>query len=369
MYYVEKIKDAGTKSWFVLVDSEEVGIVEEATKYLKHKTLEECSPNTIRKMAYSLAYYYEYIRQANLTLGEVLLMKYAEQHEHFVGFLMWLKAGRHTCKERIPNNTTCNSYLEMVFGFYCFLLSHYEPEGRIRVLEDREVFYSGEAGVRFGRGIKTFRGYLPAEEAKGRTVEEDKIIRLLEATSCIRDKLLILLLAETGFRIGELLGVKYSRDIDYDNHTINVEYREDNPNEARAKYAEYRRALMRSQTFDVLMQYIAENRKLLQNTEFLFVNLSGENRGKPMSVNAVYSVFRGLERRTGIKATPHMFRHYYANERRKAGWSIVFIAQALGHRHLATTEQYMNIEDWELEEAMQQYYEQHAGLLDVSKLI
>ena len=35
-------------------------------------------------------------------------------------------------------------------------------------------------------------------------------------------QLLLLMLAETGYRIGELLGVKYVKDIDYRNHMIRV---------------------------------------------------------------------------------------------------------------------------------------------------
>ena len=34
-----------------------------------------------------------------------------------------------------------------------------------------------------------------------------------------QDQLLIMLLAETGYRIGEILGVNYTRDIDYERHT------------------------------------------------------------------------------------------------------------------------------------------------------
>lgn len=47
-----------------------------------------------------------------------------------------------------------------------------------------------------------------------------------------RDKLLLLLLEETGFRIGEILGIKYTTDIDFENKKVFVRYRETNPNGA-----------------------------------------------------------------------------------------------------------------------------------------
>ena len=89
--------------------------------------------------------------------------------------------------------------------------------GDVKVLENRDISYSSPVGVRFRRSIKTFRGYLPNEESIGRTIEEDKIKILLEASDSIRNKLLILLLAETGFRIGEILGIRYAKDIDHAN--------------------------------------------------------------------------------------------------------------------------------------------------------
>lgn len=153
------------------------------------------------------------------------------------------------------------------------------------------------------------------------------------------------MLAETGFRIGEVLGIRYTEDIDYENHTIKVIFREDNENYARAKNAEIRRAKISNETFDILMFYIAENRKMLNKTKYLFITLSGNTKGQPLTANAVYSVFRLLKKKTGIAVTPHMLRHYYANERRKVGWSLDKISKALGHKQLATTESYMNIED------------------------
>ena len=37
--------------------------------------------------------------------------------------------------------------------------------------------------------------------------------------------MLILLTSELGFRIGEILGIDYTKDIDYENHEIRVDFR------------------------------------------------------------------------------------------------------------------------------------------------
>ena len=36
---------------------------------------------------------------------------------------------------------------------------------------------------------------------------------------------MILLTSELGFRIGEILGIDYTKDIDYENHEIRVDFR------------------------------------------------------------------------------------------------------------------------------------------------
>ena len=50
------------------------------------------SPNTIRRSAFALSYYLNYMDENQLHLDDIYKMKYAEQHEHFTDFLIWLKA-------------------------------------------------------------------------------------------------------------------------------------------------------------------------------------------------------------------------------------------------------------------------------------
>lgn len=70
-------------------------------------------------------------------------------------------------------------------------------------------------------------------------------------------------------------------------------------------------------------------------------------------------MLRRLERKTGIKASPHMLRHYFANARRKDGWKLEMISQALGHRNIETTMKYLNITEDELIEVSDAFYNRH----------
>ena len=206
-------------------------------------------------------------------------------------------------------------------------------------------------------------------ERKVRAAEQNEILTLLKACTNCRDQLLILLAAETGYRIGEILGIDYTKDIDFKNHTIRIYFRDDNENGARAKNAEYRRAKVSNETFEFLMYYLAEYRKILQHQQFLFINIAGDDEGKALDVEAVYSMFRRMEHKTGIKVTPHMLRRYFAVMRRKAGWRLEMISEALGHKHLETTIKYLNIVDDELLEASDAYYAKHSALYNVQQLL
>lgn len=223
-------------------------------------------------------------------------------------------------------------------------------------------------GIRLQTTHRVFKGYLP-EEHIGRTIEQENLLILLEHCTNLRDRVLLLLLAETGFRIDEMLGIRYTQDIDYQSRCLKVRFRENNANGARAKNAEYRRAKISAETFEVLMCYLAEHREILKNTEYLFVNLSGAYLGEPLGVNGVYAMLRRLEKKTGIKATPHMLRHYFANERRKAGWDLLLISKALGHRKIATTEKYLDVGSEELVAATDLYFQNHKNLYAIDQLL
>lgn len=173
----------------------------------------------------------------------------------------------------------------------------------------------------------------------------------------------------TGFRIGEVLGIDYTRDIDYERHTISVYFRDDNENNARAKNAEYRRAKVSDATFNFLLRYISEYRKLLQHQTLLFINIAGATAGKPMLLESVYDMFLRMAAKTGIKLTPHMFRRYFANVRWDENWSLELISQALGHKHLDTTIRYLGILDDKLMEASRDFYEKHSDTFGIKDLL
>ena len=80
-------------------------------------------------------------------------------------------------------------------------------------------------------------------------------------------------------------------------------------------------------------------------------------------------MLRRLEKKTGIKASPHMLLHYFANARRKDGWKLEMISQALGHRNIETTMKYLNITEDELIEVSDAFYNRHQAMYGVQNLL
>ena len=370
-YAVESVSE-GAVTYYYIQNRETMEIVLLPSKYLKHKIKASRSPNTVRRAAFAICYYLEYLKEIPMEITQVYGLAFEKQSEHFVDFLHWLKAGNHRSDEKNLkpiHNGTCNAYLEDVFRFYLFIETEYERLGNLKVLSYSYHMAVNAAGVQKKLRYQAFKGYLKAEERNVRPAEHEEIITILKACANCRDQLLILLLAETGFRIGELLGVDYVRDIDYKSHMIGVYFRDDNENHARAKNAEYRKAKISEETFEFLLYYLAEYRELLQHQEKLFINISGDTAGQPMTADGVYSMRNRIKEKTGIFITPHMLRRYFANMRRKAGWRLELIQQALGHKHIDTTIKYLNIVDDELLEASQQFYEKHSALYGIQELL
>ena len=369
-YYVDTIVDGKTK-YYIIRCRNDMQMVTGASRYLVYKTKTGCSPNSVKRFAFSISYYLCFLDFNKLTVGDVFEMKYDKQHLHFISFLNWVKQGRHInpILKGTPNNSTCNAYLRDVFGWFQYLEKVCDEFGDLKVFSSHIVSFANSKGVRFQMNRRYFRGFLKEEESYGRTIDKESIQILLDNCTNIRDQLLLLLLAETGFRIGELLGIRFPDDLDCNNRTLRVFFRDDNSNGARAKNAEYRRAKISQDTFDILLVYISTYRNLIIESCTLFILIEGTMKGRPLTKDAVYAMLIRLEKKTGIKATPHMLRHYFANARRKNGWDLPLIAQALGHKNIETTERYLNIEEDELFDAMDKYNKSVKGLYSLEGLI
>lgn len=376
-YKVEMQKDKAVKYYYILnLETYEVETL--PTKYLTYLTRANRSPNTIRRCAFSICWYMKYLEEKQMGIQDVYVMDYETQFTFFSEYLHWMKSGNHKDEPewerqgktmKLPDNGTCNAYLKDVFRFYSFLEQSSDGNEQLSVLSYSQMTMPNAIGVRRTIRVKAFKGYLKAEERNVRAAQKNEILTILEACTNCRDQLLILMISELGFRIGEILGVDYAKDIDYECREVRVDFRDDNENDARAKNAEERSGKLSKDTFDFLMYYMAEYWDLLQHQNYLFINIKGDSIGQPMKVDSVYDMLERMEKKTGIKITPHMLRRHYANTRWEAGWPLELLSQTLGHKHLDTTIRYLNVIDNKIKDASREFYERHSDIYGIQKLL
>lgn len=368
-YEVGTAKDGPIRYYFVR-EGESLEIETLTAKYLVHKTKGNRSPNTVRRAAYALCFYLEYLNEKQMSPTELYWLSYDEQYQLFTGFLTWMKENSYKAPDqKIPKNKTCNAYLRDVFRFYFFLEQEQPEIGNLKVLSYQQTVVANATGSRKTLRYRSFKGYLKEEERDVRAATREEVLATLKACTNCRDQLLILMISELGFRLGEILGVDYTKDIDYETHEVKVRFRADNENEARAKNAEERRGKLSDETFQFLLYYISEYRELLQHQTFLFINIAGDTRGKPLKAASVYDMFDRMEKKTGVRLTPHMIRRYFGNLRYEAGWALELISYAYGHRHLETTTIYLDIIDDRLIDASNRFYEETKDVYGADALL
>lgn len=365
-YAVVPLYSRGRKN-YLIQKKEDMSYLYLPSKYLKHLSLVRESPNTVKKVAFSITYYLRYLSEKSLRLKYVFALSYGCQTEHFKEFLLWIKYGTHMDnKTAVVKNNTCNSYLGDVFGWLQYLHMEFGDEyPEIKVLIPKGAYYCRSLGAVVPSGTRTtFEGYLPKEDTCGETLNKDEVFQLLNACTNVRDKLQIALMTETGMRAGELLGIHYDEDIDLKDKTIQIRFRERNKNEARAKNRENRKVQLSDSVYRLLVEYMATYAEDLKKHRYLFVNLQGEKMGDVEYMNTLQAMFRRLEEKTGIYDRPHMLRYYFAQSRLDAGWKLPMIANALGHKDTRTTELYLRIPEKERLAASKEYFELYGSLID-----
>jgi len=73
------------------------------------------------------------------------------------------------------------------------------------------------------------------------------------------------------------------------------------------------------------------------DSDYVFVNLWAEPRGRPLAYPAVYDLVVRLRRAMGVAFGPHLFRHTYATWLLRCGAGMEAVKELLGHASVATT--------------------------------
>jgi len=319
--------------------------VEPIQRFLNYCRKRGLAASTVETYAYRLVDYWRWLEYKALRWDAVGLDELAD-------FVNWYLLGgdvevideafRECVSRRSPK--TVNQAVTAVQGLYEF----HALEGRIDEKRFTKLAHGWGKRGGFLRGIvksgpeRRERIKLKEPKVFPGCLSDAEVARLVEACLSYRDKLIVMLLRETGLRRGELLGLHLVdvQEVDVTGRLRVV--RRHNPNGAWAKGAERvvpilhnRCAVQEMLRLYLLEEYPPEAERLGHG--MLFVSLEGKQRGQPMSLVRLNKLFEELHSRTGIKAHPHLFRHTLATRLLQMGYPDYYVQQLLGHRSISTT--------------------------------
>lgn len=172
--------------------------------------------------------------------------------------------------------------------------------------------------------LKTIKTTIPQ-------ITKDSIKKILDyfKTSNVdrNNKLMFLLILTTGIRTSEVINIK-NKNIDLQNNTIKLDF---------TKNGEARNIYIVDQIKELLIS-------TMNNKEFLFY----DSHNNQMTANGVRKFFKRLKHTLNIQIlSPHKLRHYYATTIYKKSLDLYLVKNLLGHKSLAMTQIYLDIDNSE----------------------
>ncbi len=325
----------------------------------------EWSPNTVRGYATGLAQWWTFLEQRDEAgrwdeLGVPAV----------AAFLSWQRNGRTVehalgAPARAPSDETLQARLAALISFYRWQAAMYEVPvaGRLLKGAPRRAPARGLLAHLNSRAVAVPSSLVRVRKSRRRDrpplLLPQQVQAVLDGCALfdsdagewrgnLRDRLLFALLAETGMRLGEALGMRIS-DFAMGRGAIpHVEIvpREDNSNGARVKMMRARRVYVGVDLERLYADYLthlvgraAELGLPVAADDALFVNLDRPPFLSALREGTVRDKVTALKRR-GIGPadwTPHWFRHSHATALLLGGTPDWVVSRRLGHAHVQTT--------------------------------
>lgn len=283
------------------------------------------SPETIKSYRDTFRLYIHYLKNVHECPPHQIGMKHIEA-EFIIGFLEYLR------DERKNQPTTINNRLAAIHAFLHFI-SFEKPE--YSAVIQRSLMVS------FQKIEKRQMDFLTKEE----------INSLLDACSLNeplgrRDKLMLLILYNTGVRVSELLSLK-CRDVLFDGSGSSAYIH------VIGKGRKDRNIPLWKSTATFTKKYISQNG--LRQDDKLFMNYAGDELTRSgVRYRIACLVEKAQKTTSGLKnkiISAHTFRHSTALHLLQSGVDISTIAIWLGHENINTTHKYMEV-DIEMKQRM-----------------
>ena len=342
---VQEVKLDDNRRRYMLLDDKGLPIIP-VVKYLKYLDNGEKSYNTQKTYCYALKLYFEYLKEIDVDYKKVNINILSD----FVG---WLRNPYENTKtigikpaKAKRTEKTVNLIVTVITNFYDYLFRTEEINNDMIEKLMKQVFTGGHVLYKdflyhVNKSKPSNRNILKIKEPrrKIKILTKEEVGKVCMATTNIRDKFLIKLLFETGLRIGEVLSLFIEDFIFVHNkgHKIRLTDRGELPNGAKLKTGE-REIYVSQELMDLFDDYEYEVLDELEiDTNFVFVKLKGENKGKPLEYQDVSALFKKLKQKTDMDVHAHLFRHTHATMYYRETKDIEQVRERLGHSQIQTT--------------------------------
>lgn len=190
----------------------------------------------------------------------------------------------------------------------------------------------------FPNQFKPFRPrrHLPPKKV---TVDPAGVDKLLAACEMPLDRLLLLLLSQTGLRASEAAGLKLD-DLHLEKRYLVI---------TRAKWGKTRRVGLTQVAIEAIQAYLP----LRQHPES--PSLMTKINGKPMDRNGIITRIYKLGRKAGVPVSPHALRRSFVTINANKGRPLPMLQIACGHSNITTTRSYCMTSEDETIEAMKDW--------------
>lgn len=331
------------KTRYMLLD-DNLEPVQPVLRFLRYLDNVGKAQNTLKTYCFHLRFYFEFLQQSVKSYLDVDL----ELLGTYVG---WLRNPYSSDKvigiteiQAKRSERTTNSMLNCIVCFYEYLYRFEEFNKDISGTVMRQI--SGRFRTfkpflhHISKGKSIGKSILKIREPKRRikTLTKEQIQAIHDSCRNIRDELLIRVLYEGGLRINEALTL-WIEDFDICKNSIKVR-------NSKTPSGQGRIVFISNETMNLFQEYLIEYHAEEFDTNFVFVNIMGKNKGLQLKDWAVRSLVNRLKAKTKINFTPHMFRHSFASEMFESGMEPAIIQKLLGHANIQTTLQtYVQISD------------------------
>ncbi len=292
------VPDTRQRSW-VLFNAEQQPLVA-PNQYLSYLHCLGRSPNTVRAYAHHLQAFLKFLSEEGRDWKTLTLAQLAE----FVG---WLRR-THSRTRESRADSTINTVLAAVGSFY-------EYQDRLGI--ETNISRSRRFGAR--SSYKPFLHHINRNRSLRRALAQVRVTRHFPRVFSPREVQALLRHADIRSFDGEIDIVPRA-----------------NSNGARAKSRSPYTVHVSKELMALYADYLVHEHKETSH-DYVFVNWWSGRIGAPMTYSTVIDLFRKLSSKTGLRATPHMFRHTHATELLRAGWDAAYVQRRLGHAQIQTT--------------------------------